>query len=391
MSKPLLITTAAQLDATVQRARRAARIAFDSEGNGLHAYRCKLCVLQLAWHEADELIVAIVDPLDLDIAPLAELLGPSGPAKVIHDLTFDARMLHEAGMTVGNVRDTSVAARFLGEPSTGLAALVKAHFGIAMSKRLQEHDCAVRPFTPAHLDYLASDVSHLLALDELLSERACAADIEEEVHEECQYKLLTASRPPKDQRPAWLRIKGAGKLDPEAQAILHSLVQQRSAIAERLDRPPFKIASNHLLLDIAKRRPRSESSLRRQFGRNRSAARWARHWAAAVRTGLDSEPPRDQPAAPGPTMSKQQISTRKRLDTALNRWRRAEATDRGVDVQVILPGHCVSGVVAALAEHAADAGAVANALERVEGLGRKRLDHYVKAWRQLAATACAAP
>ena len=34
----------------------------------------------------------------VDVAPLGPTLGPGGPVKVLHDLTFDARMLLDAGV-----------------------------------------------------------------------------------------------------------------------------------------------------------------------------------------------------------------------------------------------------------------------------------------------------
>src|SRR5262249_3834526 len=150
------------------RARRAARVAVDVESNGLFVYRAALCVLQLAWPEDGRIVVAVVDPIAVSIAPLTALFSATGPVKVLHDLTFDARLLAEAAAPLSRVRDTSVAARLLGRKATGLAALLAEELGVAHDKRLQQHDWARRPLREAEIDYLAGDVRHLLELDVLL-------------------------------------------------------------------------------------------------------------------------------------------------------------------------------------------------------------------------------
>src|SRR5215204_4853855 len=96
------------LKAIVARMRTATAIALDVEADGLFAYRPQLCTMQLAWQEADRVQVAVVDTLAVPADMLAPLLGACGPIKVLHDLTFDARLLAEAGAPLGNVRDTSV-------------------------------------------------------------------------------------------------------------------------------------------------------------------------------------------------------------------------------------------------------------------------------------------
>src|SRR5262249_7156489 len=107
----LLVRSRGELEGLVSRLAKAPRLGVDVEANGLFAFRASLCVLQIAWPEADSMQVAIVDPLGpgLDLAPLQPILGPGGPIKVLHDLTFDARMLAEVGLPLDRVSDTSVA------------------------------------------------------------------------------------------------------------------------------------------------------------------------------------------------------------------------------------------------------------------------------------------
>ena len=271
MTSPYLITLPRQLQAIAERCFQAPRIALDCEGNGLHAYRSELCALQLAWYEGRQLAVAIVDTLALDLSPLAKTLGPDGPPKVLHDLTFDARMLADRGLRLANVRDTSVAARFLGEKATGLAALVSSRLDVDLEKGLQSHDWSARPFTSRQLSYLAGDVLHLLDLEAELRQEAREQDIVEEIALECHYKLWTALEPPKDSRAPHERVKGYKKLSAVEQAVLFRLCEVREEIAERIDRPPFKVAGNRVLLELARRRPADNTELRKI--KNRSVQR----------------------------------------------------------------------------------------------------------------------
>lgn len=398
-----LLERAEDVAALAARAARAGAIALDVEANGLFAYRPRLCTVQLAFREGDRRVVAIVDTLRAPVAPLAPLLGPAGPTKVLHDLTFDARLLAESGAPLGRVRDTCVAARFLGRAKVGLAALLGAELGVHHEKGLQQHDWARRPIAPSELHYLAEDVRHLLALDARLAEPAAALGIEDEIEVECAYRLEAALRPPRDARPAHVRVKGAAALDPPGRAILRRLVLAREAIAEAADVPPFKVIANEILLAIAARRPATPGALHAIPGAaSGRAGRSAAAWLAAVEEGLrDGDVPEDERALLAPARpSRAELALRRAREAKLTSWRRVEAKARGVDEQVILPGHCAqelielaiaaAGTGAGMAPDAesvsaTEAGAdmaagaerrLLEAIARIPGLGARRMDRY---------------
>lgn len=387
----MLVDQRHQLESLLDSCGGAPRIALDTEGNGLHAYRSAPCTMQLAWPHEASVEVAVIDTLALEVEPLRQLLGPEGPVKVLHDLTFDARMLQESGIRLGHVRDTSVAARFLGETSTGLAALVESRLGVTLDKGLQEHDWACRPLTPDQLGYLAGDVRHLLELDGLLQREAFDRDITTEVDLECQYKLASALAPPRDTRPRYARITGFTSLDAVAQAILRRLVQTREEIAERADEPPFRIASNQSLLDLARRRPRTFDQFRRWFGRKGKLLPHQTLWLGAIRRGLrDGTIPAEEQAMLYPRpMSPPEVKARKRMQKALQRWRATEAERRGVDIQVVLPTHCFGPIIDAVRQACSEAEA-GERLPAVPGLGACRVEAYGAAIVQLLTSAAAA-
>ena len=118
-----LIEAAEPLQALTRELADHEAIAFDLEGDGLYRYRSQLCAVQLATRDGD---IRLIDTLAItDRSPLNAVLGPKGPRKTVHDVSFDARLLAENGVELGNVFDTSVSARFLDEPKGGLAALLE--------------------------------------------------------------------------------------------------------------------------------------------------------------------------------------------------------------------------------------------------------------------------
>jgi ribonuclease D len=391
----LLIDTPAGLAAAMTRAARAERVALDVESNGLHAFRAGLCVVQLAWPEDGLITVAVVDPLVVPVAPMGPLLGDRGPVKVLHDLTFDARLLAEAGVPIARARDTSVAARLLGHHATGLATLLGSELGHHVDKRLQQHDWARRPLGAGEIAYLAGDVRHLLALDAHLERAAEERDLGPEIDEECAYKLRMALAPPRDPRPGYVKAKGAAALDAPGRAALRRLWLARDAAAEAADVPPFKIVSSETLVELAGKRPETRAALAAVHGATSGqAGRHVEAWLRAIAEGArDGDvPASEQPLfAPAPP-DREAIARRRGREAQVTGWRKAEAARRGLDEQAVLPGHCAQEVVDALLQHDArpDPEALREALARVPGLGARRLSRYGDALAALAASPPAA-
>ncbi|MFO0676035.1 MAG: ribonuclease D [Polyangiaceae bacterium] len=334
-------------DTMVRELANADEVAADFEADGLFAYRAKLCLAQFA-HAG---VVWVVDTLAIDPKRLAPLTGPSGPIKIIHDVTFDARLLTEAGLPLGNVKDTALAARMLGRTATGLASLVLAEFGVTLSKELQHHDWRVRPITARQMGYLAADVVHLAPLAERLFGEATAAGILEEVACETDHRIheSRSSAEEGETRPPYVRVKGIEKVPPVERAIVRGLAEIRETLACEHDVPPHRVLSAETLLQIARNRPGSPSLLSRirGFGPNDLATDLVDSVLEAVREGLAAG---DVPADERHHFERKRmdgalVRERKARESALTTWRKSAASERKVDPQVILPGHCLKEVV----------------------------------------------
>lgn len=338
-----LVANEDTLRTVARRLEDEPRVALDIESNGMHAYKATLCVLQLAAKGS----VVIVDPLATKLDALGPLLSSTKTEKLVHDVSFDARILAEAGLTLANVKDTSVAARMLARSATGLGSLLSSELGIDVDKKMQHHDWALRPLDRTALTYLGNDVVHLDALADRLFAEVESKGIAAEVDEETRYRLSQsiAAAGSEDPRPAYLRLKNIDKLPEADLAVLRHVAQVREAKAAALDVPPYKVLAPDVLVAIAQTKPRSAADLGRIKGasQGRRAASIEKDLLRAVAAGIDDPhiPDEDRvhlerPRLPGPIARQ-----RRAREQRLSKWRREEAQRRGVDEQVVLPGHCL--------------------------------------------------
>ncbi len=372
--QPVLVTTKEALAEAIARLMQVPRVAADTEGNSMHAYQGRLCVVQLAValpdRPAEE--TYLVDALAVgDLRPLGAVLGPDGPEKIFHDVGYDARLLATEGVALGRVVDTALHARLLGLRETGLASLLGARFGMTVSKAMQQHDWARRPLDARALAYLAGDVAQLGRLAAELESEVATLDIAAEVAEETDWSMAQALASASERvAPAWARVKGARGLSPVGRAALRELSAVRERWAERQDLPPGRVVPGASLLAMASSRPRTADEVRRLAGAGARMDGLAPELADAIARGeAAGDLPEDERHWLAVERSSADLSKRKVREVALSAWRAAEAALRGVDPQVVLPGHALSALAVrgALDE---------DALAEVDGLGPARRARY---------------
>jgi ribonuclease D len=365
---PLVVSDERALSRVIESAGAANRVAVDVEASGMFAYRARTCTVQLAWGQPAQ--VAVVDALATSIVPLASLLGRDGPVKIIHDVGFDARLFAESGIELGNVHDTATAARMLGRVATGLASLLEAELGVHVSKALQHHDWRIRPLDERLLVYLATDVAHLEALELKIWGEVHALGIEDAVLEETRHRVATAlAAVATPVPPPYARIKGAARLEPRELAALRVIAELRESEAHRRDVPPHNVASADALIAIARARPTTVDALVKVRGiatASPAERAFAGALVQALATAPDEVPSEDRRYFETPRLPPDVVKARRGRETRLLAWRRGEAKRRGVDEQVVLPGHCVHDTVDAEVTTVGD-------LARIAGIGAFRV------------------
>jgi len=329
------IRTSAEVAALAGALQGARALALDTESDSLHHHKEKVCLIQLA---SDNGHAVLVDPLaGPDLSPLGPLLADPSVAKVLHGADYDVTTLkRDFGFTFAGLFDTMIAARVLGMPEIGLAAVAAAELGVALSKDSQKDDWSRRPLTPTQERYALADVEHLLVLHARLIDKLAAAGRLHWVREESDAVAgLVAARRERDPE-AWQKVKGARKLSRRQQLTLRAVYNWREAIARETDIPSFKIMSSETLLAVAVRQPSTMAELREVRGA--IPPRFADRAPALLAGVLEAAAmPEDalprMPHVPRPVVSD---ATRRRIE-ALKKWRTDEAARLGLDVSVVLP------------------------------------------------------
>jgi len=154
-------------------ARYTGDIAIDTETLGLVPRRDRLCVVQLSSGDGSADVIQIA--AGQKRAPnLVALLKDRKKRKLFHYGRFDIAVLYNAfGVTATPVFCTKIASRLTRTYTDrhGLKDVTKELLEIDLSKQQQSSDWAAETLSKAQLDYAASDVLHLHALTEKLTER----------------------------------------------------------------------------------------------------------------------------------------------------------------------------------------------------------------------------
>ena len=243
----------------MRKAGGADMVALDLEADSMFHYKEQVCLIQMAANGN----TAVIDPLSVtDLSELGSILADKNICKVLHGADYDVRSLYrDFGITINNLFDTQLASTFLGCKETGLESVVAKRFGVELNKKYQKKDWSQRPLPGEMMAYAASDVVFLIPLARTLMKELAGMGRLDWVREECA--LLSRVRPQDgNSGPKFLKIKGAGRLNPRQLACLENILELRDAAARQKNRPLFKVISNTAMLKIASAMPSSLKALR---------------------------------------------------------------------------------------------------------------------------------
>lgn len=325
------VTTPEELAECVADLTGTTVLAADIEGDSFFSYTEKTCLLQMT---GDSGMDWVVDPLEVpDLEPLRELFESPDVVKVFHGADYDVVSLkRDHGFQIAPIWDTMIAAQATGHERFGLNDLVGQYFGDTLEKKYQRHDWSRRPLLKEHLDYARLDSHYLPRLREILMVKAAEANREAMLAEE--FKLLEArewtGRPFDPDR--CLKIKGANKLDERQKRVLRAVFVARDKIAERKNRPSFKVWGNDAMLKIARAMPADRDQLVDSLGgKSHVVRRYAEVVLEAVKAGRtdtskipakkESRPTPSNPLVPPYTRDDEPLFSR------LKEWRNGRATE----------------------------------------------------------------
>ncbi len=303
-------------------------IAVDTESNSLFAYHEQVCLVQFSTPESDTLL----DPLALtDLSPLGPIFANPGIQKAFHAAEYDLLCLkRDFGFSFTNLFDTMLAARILGRKEVGLGSILEAEFGIQVDKRQQRANWGQRPLPDYLLDYASQDTHYLIPLKQKLElelkEKGLLPLAQEDFRREC----LVEAAPDTIKTDCW-RVSGVHKLSAQQAAVLQQLCLYRDDVARYLNRPLFKVISDHTLYAIASALPSSLDELKTLPGMtNHQLNRHGKALLQAVQRGL-----KDEPVHP-PRNVRPDDRFLTRVE-ALKQWRKLKAQELKVESDIILP------------------------------------------------------
>ncbi|MFH2063750.1 MAG: HRDC domain-containing protein [Pseudomonadota bacterium] len=334
--------------------KQSSILSVDLEADSMFNFREKVCLIQLAVPGLN----LVVDPLKVsNLELLKPLFSNKHTQKVLHGADYDIRSLYrDFGIEINNLFDTELACRFLGIHETGLDAVLTDRFGIHLDKRFQRKDWSNRPLSPEMVEYAARDVLHLNALSELLQDELRQKGRYEWVIEEC--RILSRVRPPLTSHESlFIRFKGAGRLDRRSLSVLEELLQLRNRLAEKKNRPVFKIMSSGSLLRLCTEKPESIGKLQKMdVVSPRQASMYGESIIAAIRQGMEV-PEKDLPKYPRKRIPMPEPEIPERVK-AIKEWRDQLAAEIHIDPAMLFNKALMTAIAAKKPENLKSLGEV---------------------------------
>jgi ribonuclease D len=266
----------------------------------------------------------------VELAQLEELdtFLDDGRVAVLHALENDLEPLARMHVVPDRIADTGIAAAVLGLP-IGLSALLAEVLDVQLTadkEAYQRADWEARPLSPGMADYAAGDVFHLPRLWHELEDRLAHAGRTSWYEQELDWTITRAAEDNRD----WTRVKGAGRLDPTAKAVLRALWDERERIARDHDIAPNRLVHEDVLRDLAEHPVRTVDELVRRSQRRRGLLReHADELLAALERGLDAPPETREEGG------RRWDPEDKAAYDALRKARAGVATDLGIDPGVL--------------------------------------------------------
>ena len=256
-----LITTDAALRSLVDLLVAEPAYALDTEFHREKTYFPRVALVQIAWAGG----LVLIDPLEVDLAPLAAVLDGPGLG-VLHAADQDIEVLElQCGTIPSRLFDTQIAAGFVGMSNPSLASLHEKELGLRLPKADRLTDWLRRPLTDSQLAYAASDVEHLLEVHRRLVEQLEERGRLQWALDECE-SLRVRVRGSRDPDQAWRRIKEARSLRGPARSVAQAVAAWREQRAADLDLPVRYVMPDLAIVGIAQRPPASVQQLREVRG-----------------------------------------------------------------------------------------------------------------------------
>jgi len=220
---------------------------FECESN-LHEYGEKLCLIQIY----DGTDFYLIDPFKLSRNELANLLEDKNILKFFYGAGSDKSVVYKQyKIKLNSVYDQSHLVDVVGLEKKGLDAVLFSQLNIKIQKKkkYQRYNWIKRPIDEAAKQYALSDVEHLFALNQKLTEII----IEQNKMDHLIHHIVSETTDyEKKSTPSIYKKKGFKSLNKEYKQNFIDIVNVREKYAKKLNIPPNTLLSNEVIAKLAK-------------------------------------------------------------------------------------------------------------------------------------------
>lgn len=234
--------------------RKSGIVAFDSEFVSDISYRPELGLLQFATPER----CVAVDPLAVStLTSWWDIMADDTTTVIVHggqaEIKFCVQM---SGQIPRKLVDVQIAEGLRGRSyPLSYSAIVERVLGKRVASNQTRTDWLRRPLSPEQIQYALEDAAFLPEIWARQSKSLNACGRLQWAHAEFDRMCLDIFE--EERTPPWERVSGIHKLPRRELLVAQRLAKWREEEAAFRNRPPRRILRDDLLIDLAKRRPKT--------------------------------------------------------------------------------------------------------------------------------------
>lgn len=257
MSNPLIVQQSEFL-ALCDQILDAGIVAFDTEFVSEFTYRPELSLLQFALNGQS----VAVDPYEVkDLSPWWDIMTNNSTTVVVHGGREEVRFCrHFSGSKPNKLIDLQIAEglRSRSFPISYTALVARVLSEKAGSKETRT-DWRRRPLTQQQIKYALDDVKFVLKIWNIQEKEL--TDLGRIGWAEAEFQRMVDEVDSEFHRENWRRLSGLHKLKPRELAIIRELFDWRDEVAQEKDQPARRILRDDLLIELARRKPKTTQDL----------------------------------------------------------------------------------------------------------------------------------
>lgn len=257
MSNPLIVQQSEFL-ALCDQILDAGIVAFDTEFVSEFTYRPELSLLQFALNGQS----VAVDPYEVkDLSPWWDIMTNDSTTVVVHGGREEVRFCrHFSGSKPNKLIDLQIAEglRSRSFPISYTALVARVLSEKAGSKETRT-DWRRRPLTQQQIKYALDDVKFVLKIWNIQEKEL--TDLGRIEWAEAEFQRMVDEVDSEFHRENWRRLSGLHKLKPRELAIIRELFDWRDEVAQEKDQPARRILRDDLLIELARRKPKTTQDL----------------------------------------------------------------------------------------------------------------------------------